>query len=423
MPDIPNKVLLYIAVIVVAAVVQVWRWLRYDGRIRPGSPVDRGRVRRGSVRPSWQPCKTREGAAGFPEANPNRIALLPGSPSMLQAPANKEKLSQAGLPVLETQQDLLRWLKIDVRRAVALANPANRVRPRKTNYAEWTVLKKHGGQRIICSPKPRLRAIQRRIKAEILDRAALHEAVHGFRQGRGIVSNASPHVGKGLVVKFDLRDCFEHVRKSLVVGVFRRMGYSRDVSRWLAMFCTHRPNLCEVVESPRMGPHVLMRSRHAVQGAPTSPALANLALNRMDCRMAGLARKFEATYTRYADDLTFSGDERFKRGMKRFLVFARRIISEEGFSLNERKARFARPGHQQRVTGVVVNEKVNCTRGEFDRLKAILHNAAKAGGLSTQNRHNHADFANHIRGRIAHIAMLNPARGAWLMERFARLAA
>jgi len=340
-----------------------------------------------------------------------------------QAPCDVARLSAAGLPILESTENLLKWLKVDLKRAVALANPANRVRPRKTNYGEWTVPKKSGGARVICSPKPRLRAIQRRIKSEILDRAGLHDAVHGFRRERGIITNASPHVGRKLVVKLDLRDFFEHVRKALVVGVFRRMGYSRDVSRWLAMFCTHRPNLCEVVETSRMGPHVTMWPRHAVQGAPTSPALANLALNRFDCRMAGLAKKFEATYTRYADDLTFSGDERFKRGMKRFLVVARRIISEEGFSLNERKARFARSGHRQRVTGVVVNEKVNCARSEFDRLKAILHNAAKAGGLSTQNRDGHADFANHIRGRIAHIAMLNPARGARLMEQFVGLAA
>src|SRR6185436_17563266 len=162
---------------------------------------------------------------------------------------------------------------------------------------------------------------------------------------------------------------------------------------------------------------------HAVQGAPTSPGLANLALHRLDCRMAGLARKFEATYTRYADDLTFSGDERFKRGMKRFLVIAKSIISEEGFSLNFKKAKFARSGHQQRVTGVVVNEKVNCARSEFDRLKAILYNAAKGGGLVSQNRDGHTDFANHIRGRIAHITMLNPARGAKLAEWFAALAA
>ncbi len=423
MPDISNKALLYIAAIVVGAAFAIWQWMHPPKRLRAGPPRDRGRTRRGPVRPSWQPCKSREGAAGFPDANPDRIALLPGSPSFLQAPANKEKLSLAGLPVLETQQDLMRWLKIDVRRAVALANPANRVRPRKTNYGEWTVPKKRGGVRVICSPKPRLRAIQRKIKAEILDQAALHDAVHGFRRERGIVTNASPHVGRRLVVKFDLRDFFEHVRKSLVVGVFRRMGYSRDVSRWLAMFCTHRPNLGECVETRNSGPHVQMWSRHAVQGAPTSPGLANLALHRLDCRMAGLAKKFEATYTRYADDLTFSGDERFKRGMKRFLAMVRRIVHEEGFTVNDKKARFARSGHQQRVTGVVVNEKVNCARSEFDRLKAILHNAAKEGGLSTQNRDGHADFANHIRGRIAHISMLNPARGAWLMGRLARLAA
>jgi len=421
MPELSNRTLISICFVVLAVLVKIWHWWRRGGR--RVAYRRKWTDRRGKAQLQWVRCADRAGAAGYPAANPDRPALLPSSPSFPQAPAQKERLSAAGVPLLETAGDMMRWLKIDVRRAVALANPANRVRPRKTNYGEWTVPKKRGGVRVICSPKPRLRTIQRKIKAEILDRAALHDAVHGFRRERGIVSNASSHVGRKLVVKFDLRDFFEHVRKPLVVGVFRRMGYSRDVSRWLAMFCTHRPNLGEFQESKLFGAQVRLWPRHAVQGAPTSPGLANLALHRFDCRMAGLAKKFEATYTRYADDLTFSGDERFKRGMKRFLVVVRHIVSEEGFSLNDRKARFARPGHRQRVTGVVVNEKLNCARDEYDKLKAILHNAAKAGGLSTQNREGHADFAGHIRGRIAHIAMLNPPRGARLLARFAVLAA
>ena len=408
-----------IAILVLAIVVKLWTSIRLSQRSGPR----RRNCRYSGVHAYWASCAKRIGNAGFPEANDDRKALLPSSPSLAQVAANKEKLAQSGLPVLETPKDLLRWLNIDVRRAVALANPARRIRPNKTNYAEWTVPKKKGGVRVICSPKLRLKAIQREIKAEILDRAVLHDAVHGFRRERGIISNAAPHVGRKLVVKLDLRDFFEHVRKPLVVGVFRRMGYARDVSRWLAMFCTHRPNLGELHETKSSGAQISQWPRHAVQGAPTSPGLANLALHRFDCRMAGLAKKFEATYTRYADDLTFSGDERFKRGMKRFLEAAKSIVSDEGFSLNSKKARFARSGHRQRVTGVVVNEKVNCARSEFDRLKAILHNAAKAGGLSTQNRDGHADFAGHVRGRIAHIAMLNPARGALLAERFAELAA
>ena len=319
---------------------------------------------------------------------------------------------------METPDDLFRWLALDLRQAVALANPADRVRPGKGNYAEWTVRKRRGGVRIICSPKPRLKAVQGKIKSEILDRAAPHDAAHGFVRDRSIVSNAEAHLARRLVVKIDLRDFFEHVRRPFAVGVFRRMGYSRAVARWLALLCTHRPALGPRMNTPRRGPQVARWSRHAVQGAPTSPGIANLCLYRLDCRLTGLAKRFGATYTRYADDLTFSGDESFKRGMKRFLVYCHRIIRSEGFSPNVAKGRFMRSGNRQQITGVVVNEKVNCAREDYDRLKAILHNAARAGNLASQNRENRPDFIQHLRGRIAHLTLLNPDRGARLRARF-----
>jgi hypothetical protein len=371
---------------------------------------------------NWHPLGERNGDVGYPVPYPNQDNVFKPSPrnrSIRQNPGDPGRLHSLGMPVLHSTVDLLAWLDLDFRAFLALADPSNRIRPGKSNYVEWCVPKKRGGLRIICSPKPRLKSVQLKIKESILDRAPVHLSAHGFVRDRSIVTNASAHVGKALILNLDLRNFFDYVRYSKVVGIFRWLGYNSEVSRCLAQLCTYQPNLGPVNKSRGEDDPVrcVWRAyRHAVQGAPTSPMLANLAVHRMDRRLSGLARRFAATYTRYADDLTFSGDESFKRGMIRFLQFAKLIICEEGFSMNYRKMRFMRPGERQEVTGVIVNQKTNARREDFDRLKAIIHNARKSGSLESQNHGGHPDFRAHLLGRIGHIGRLNPPRGQKLLE-------
>lgn len=365
---------------------------------------------------TWRCDHKNDNIGELRETTAFKQVLLPGSKHLPQRPANTRRLGELGLPAIRDTRELLRWLGVDLAALLALANPGKRVRPGRSNYVEWTLKKKNRyGIRVICSPKPRLKAVQRKIKSEILDRAPLHDAAHGFIRTRSIASNAAPHVGRRLIVNLDLRNFFEHIRVGQVYGVFRYLGYGTEVARWLARLCTHSPQLGMAHRGP--GGHWIMRRerRHAVQGAPTSPALANLVCLRLDRRLAGLARKFDATYTRYADDLTFSGDEKFKRGMKRFLSYTHTIVKTERFTENYVKRRFMRPGQRQQVTGVIVNQKLNTARDEFDRLKAIIHNAKKTG-MAAQNRENHPDFRSYLLGRAAHIAQLNPQRGARLRE-------
>jgi retron-type reverse transcriptase len=156
------------------------------------------------------------------------------------------------------------------------------------------------------------------------------------------------------------------------------------------------------------------------QGAPTSPGIANAICWRMDKRLSALARKFGGDYTRYADDLTISGGEDLARRASKLLELVREIVRTEGLELNEAKTRVMRRGRQQRVTGVVVNEKTNVSRRDFDLLKAILHNCIKHGPAS-QNRQNVPDFREHLRGRIAHVMHIGPERGRKLMRMFERI--
>jgi hypothetical protein len=162
------------------------------------------------------------------------------------------------------------------------------------------------------------------------------------------------------------------------------------------------------------------RNRHLPQGAPTSPALANLCAFRLDLRLAGLARSVGATYTRYADDLAFSGDNNLARMADRLTVRVAAIAIEEGFSVNLRKTRVMRSGARQHLAGVVVNSHANVARPEFDALKAVLTNCVRHGWRS-QNRDERADFRAHLAGRVAHVAMVNAARGAKLRALLERI--
>jgi RNA-directed DNA polymerase len=159
---------------------------------------------------------------------------------------------------------------------------------------------------------------------------------------------------------------------------------------------------------------------HLPQGAPTSPALANLCAFRLDCRLAALARSADARYTRYADDLAFSGGEELERSARRFQILVCRVALEEGFEVNPRKSRFMRPGVRQHLAGVVVNVRPNVGRAEYDRLKATLTNCLRHGPDS-QNRDRHADFRASLAGRITHVARLNAARGGKLRRLFDRI--
>ena len=216
------------------------------------------------------------------------------------------------------------------------------------------------------------------------------------------------------MLRFDLRDFFTSVSAAHVRAIFRAAGYPLPTAKLLTGLCTTRtPDDITPVE-PRW------RARHLPQGAPTSPALANLAAYRLDVRLHALAQKLGAHYTRYADDLAFSGDSRLERSAERVQTLIAVIAVEEGFELNFRKTRFMRQGVRQQLAGVVVNVRPNVRRIDYDALKAILHNCVRHGPAS-QNRAQHADFRRHLQGRIAHVRALNAGRGAKLHAIFARI--
>jgi hypothetical protein len=160
--------------------------------------------------------------------------------------------------------------------------------------------------------------------------------------------------------------------------------------------------------------------RHLPQGAPTSPSLANLCAYRIDCRLDGLAAAGGAAYTRYADDLAFSGDAEFDRGVETFALRVAAILLEEGFAVHHRKTRVMRQGVRQYLAGLVTNERVNVLRADFDRLKATLTNCVRHGPES-QNREGHPEFRMHLAGKISFVEMVNPEKSARLRKIFEQI--
>ncbi len=242
----------------------------------------------------------------------------------------------------------------------------------------------------------------------------------GFRRGRSIRDFVSPHAGRELVVRMDLEDFFPSIGSARVMRLFLTAGYPEQVARALVRLVTHavppevlRERPLAWAERGRLG------TGHLPQGAPSSPALANLCAFRMDCRLSGLARTAGADYTRYADDLLFSGDVEFARQGRRFVTAAAAIVIEEGFRPNHRKTRLQRPGQRQEAAGLVLNAQPNIRRDEFDRLKAILTNCVRHGPAS-QNRDAHPEFEAHLQGKVAWVRSIHPKRGAklqWILDR------
>lgn len=346
-----------------------------------------------------------------------RPPAMGATPWPVPAAATLGELGQ----LLEVELDELDWLA-DARRYLRRSNS-----PRLEHYHRTWLPKRSGGFRLIEVPKPRIKAVQRRVLHRILDAIPAHACAEGFVRGHSALSHARRHAGHALVLCLDLEDFFTSIPQARVFHVFRAAGYPGSVARVLAGLCTTALPPAELARGPR--PHddaglaryqrlrLSALSQHLPQGAPTSPALANLCALGLDRRLAGAAAAAGAEYSRYADDLAFSGDAAFARSSTSFATLAAAIALDEGFEVNFRKTRIMRQASSQRVCGLVVNERPNLVRREYDRLKAVLTNCRRHGADS-QNRDEHADFRAHLQGRVAWAEATAPARGAKLRALF-----
>ncbi|MCI2237429.1 reverse transcriptase family protein [Paenibacillus sp. TRM 82003] len=292
--------------------------------------------------------------------------------------------------------------------------------------ASWVA--KRGAPRLLEAPKPRLRALQRRLLREVLGAVPAPPVVHGFVPGRSAVTGAREHCGAAVVVRVDLTAFFASVDAARTYRAFRSLGYPEAVAHLLTGLTTHATPARDLRGMPPGGDadeRFALRHRlaaaHLPQGAPTSPALANLCARSLDRRLAGLAAALGARVTRYADDVTFSGGEELAAGAQRLVRCVTRVAADEGFTVNPAKTTVRGRGERQLVTGVVVNERPNPVRSEFDRLKAVLHRCAVHGPASVEAPGG-VDLRSHLAGRVGWVEALSPSRGRRLRESFDAIA-
>ena len=366
-------------------------------------------------------------AAAWKETKKKGIVYLgPGVSGGLTkgAPANEEKLRALGLPVLETAADIAQAMGIDVGTLRFLTY--SRKAASKTHYVRFQVPKKTGGWRLISAPMPRLKRAQRFLLENILDKVAIDPAAHGFAKDRSIVTNARPHVGSSTIVNLDLRDFFPTLTFRRIKGLFEGLGYGEEAATIFALLASE-PDI-EEVELDGLTYFVAKGPRKLPQGSPASPAITNLVCRRLDKRLTGLAKRLGFSYTRYADDLTFSfaGPKTLKPDPKdvgRLLRRTRWILTQEGFAEHDKKTRILRRGRRQEVTGVVVNEKPNIERAALRRFRALLFQIEKDGPSGkTWGDRTGPLLLPSIVGYASFVAMVDPSRGKPLLERTKALA-
>lgn len=317
---------------------------------------------------------------------------------------DEDQLKRYGLPLWLREEDVAGALEISVMelRYFSIHRNAEKI----PHYVCFSIPKATGGRRLILAPKRRLKAIQRRLNELLVSKLPVSENAHGFRKLRSIRTNAEPHVARALVFKIDIKDFFPAVTYARVRGLLIALGYGYPVAATLAVLMTESERQRVKIEDRIY--HVPVGPRHCPQGAPTSPGLCNAIAFKMDRRLAGLARKHKFAYTRYADDMTFSGPT--GPSVRYVCAGARKIVREEGFEVNEKKTRLARSGRRQRIAGVTVNDQLGLSRHERRLLRAEIHHM-KLGRKSEKE-------ARSIRGKLAYLSMLNPAQAQPLLQRY-----
>lgn len=307
------------------------------------------------------------------------------------------KVEKVQLPVLPDVKALLELLQISKAQLSLLLRPGE---GSGSPYVRFEIAKATGGKRAIFAPRQALKQVQRIILDQILSKVPVSSACHGFVPKRSIRTNAEPHLKSAVVVKLDLVDFFPTIHYRRVAGLFRYYGYSPAVSHTLAALVTHRPLLAD---GKPIWPGVLP------QGAPTSPALANIVCRRLDARLTALAQQFGARYTRYADDLTFSFATKPDIRVGRFLWWVESICQAEGFAENTRKRRVLRRHVQQRITGVVVNDKLTIPRERRRAFRALLSHCKKEGLAAALEKN--PKMREEMAGFAAYVKMVQPELG------------
>lgn len=263
------------------------------------------------------------------------------------------RFSDLGLPPIPTTGALPLFLGISPKTIFSIRNSPSK------HYRSFPLKKKDGSKRDINTPRTYLKVIQWWILDNILNHVQIADNVFGFVSGRSAIQNAKYHFGAKHILNVDIRHFFPSITIEQVHTIFRSLGYSEDVAEMLSELCC--------------------LENCVPQGAPTSPAIANLVLRELDDKLSALALQADHRYSRYADDLTFSSQSKIASD---FLESVQKSVEDAGFKLKPEKTRFSGAEGRMEVTGIVINEKLQPTRVWRKRTRAKVHRLSLANRIT-----------------------------------------
>jgi len=262
------------------------------------------------------------------------------------------KLSKDNLPVLFSLEHLALEAQVNIGRLGMV------VRSDRTFYYDKFKLKKrNGGFRTIQIPNSDLKYLQKWLLINILNKIPSHAACKGFDPGTSIKGNAEIHLNKQAILKIDLLRFYDSINEKRIYGIFKSIGYHANLAVYLAKACTIKPDNTFYIafkKNELLLKQVIKKRDDGVlpQGAPTSPKLSNLIARSLDKRLQGLCDKHDVNYSRYADDLTFSGDKATLAKIQKIIYS---IVEKEGFFINYGKTKMLVRGNKYFVTGLSVH--------------------------------------------------------------------
>lgn len=274
---------------------------------------------------------------------------------------------------------------------------SNNYKPRKrrsdSEYENYHTVIIHQGHksRKLNVPNAFLKMVQRRILERCLYKLEVSEYSTAYCKGKSLLNNVTQHIGKEYILKLDISHFFDSIDDDMVYLVMKRLGLSVPATALLTHLCTYKARL--------------------PQGAPTSPYIANLVMKQLDEKLGCWCGERNITYTRYCDDMTFSGN---KADIHKANVVAkvRHMLYRMGFTLNDKKTVFISSSQQQRVTGVVVNEKPNLSRSQKRTLRQEIYYCQKYGAAESTYRRgldiSPDKYLHSLLGRIAFALQIEP---------------
>lgn len=302
------------------------------------------------------------------------------------------KLIEKGVPIILNTYQLSNVLGIKWKSLKKIISNSQKM------YYDFNISKRNGGKRKISMPNEVLKEIQALIKEKILEKIKISDKANGFVVNKSIITNAKEHLNKDKILNIDLKDFFPSIHKNRVYYIFKNLcGYNNDVSFCLTNLVTYKNSL--------------------PQGAPTSPILSNIVSYMMDIRLDKMSQKLGIKYTRYADDITFSGS--YDLINSKLLEYVTTIIEDCGFEINNKKTRFAGKGKKQEVTGLIVNnDKINVPKRYIKEIRQELYYINKFGikehraKVGFENKY----YKEHLLGKILYVKSVNNEKGLKLLE-------